>query len=231
MPAPRMTTSPAQPAPIDHIRLWFDPTCPWAWLTYLWLRQTQRSGRDFTLDLAVMSLAILNENNPDAPHRYKYPQAQSLQLGRVLVAATQAAENRTSTDVLGSMYDSLGAYVHHEGGRDYDLANREALAAANLPTHLAELATATTYDQVLRANTTAAFAIVGPGGRHARHRAQPDHRLLRPYPVPPDHAGRGGANLRRDHDARHRPALLRTQTPPRRGTDLRNLTLDRSHLS
>ncbi|BDD81253.1 hypothetical protein TPB0596_10160 [Tsukamurella pulmonis] len=148
----------------DRIRLWFDPSCPWAWLTYRWLRQTQTAGRDFTLDLAVMSLAILNEHSPDAPERYKYPHARSLQLGRVLIAATETLPDETSSnEILTRMYDSLGHYIHHTGGRDYDHANRQALTAADLPTAIADAANTTTYDAILRQQTTRSMAVVGPG--------------------------------------------------------------------
>ena len=40
--------------------MWFDPTCPWAWMTSRWLMEAQQV-RDLDVTWSVMSLAVLNE--------------------------------------------------------------------------------------------------------------------------------------------------------------------------
>jgi 2-hydroxychromene-2-carboxylate isomerase len=138
-------------------RLWFDPVCPWCWITYQWLREVERRGKA-RVTLSLMSLAYLNEGRPDVPDRYKAPQAKSLQLGRVIAAA----EHDYGPDVLAPMYDTIGHYMHVAGGRDFLEVSIAALSAAGISEALASAVSDDSYDDQLRANTSAMIANSGP---------------------------------------------------------------------
>ena len=43
-----------------EVEFWFDPMCPWAWITSHWVHEVQ-GARDLNLTWSVMSLAVLNE--------------------------------------------------------------------------------------------------------------------------------------------------------------------------
>ena len=51
------------PAP-HEADFWFDPLCPWAWLTSRWMKEVEQV-RDVTTHFHVMSLAYLNADKTD----------------------------------------------------------------------------------------------------------------------------------------------------------------------
>ena len=58
------------PLMTDHADFWFDPLCPWAWITSRWMLEVEQV-RDITTNWHVMSLAILNEKKEDLSEDYK----------------------------------------------------------------------------------------------------------------------------------------------------------------
>lgn len=128
---------------------WFDPLCPWAWMTSRWMVEVQKV-RPVDVRWHVMSLAVLNEDKLDeVPEEYRESLATTA-WHPVRVAV--AAERLHGPEVLGRLYTAMGTRFHNEGRGPTREAIAEALAEAGLPAELLEYAERDTYDAELRAS-------------------------------------------------------------------------------
>ena len=119
--------TPASATDLDVADFWFDPLCPFAWITSRWMLEVEQV-RDVKVNWRVMSLYFLNKDR-DISEDYQARIARGLSVGRVLIAA----EQQVGPEALGPLYTALGIRIHHEKqelGRDLVVA---ALADAGLP--------------------------------------------------------------------------------------------------
>lgn len=139
-----------------NVDFWFDPICPWAWITSRWVLEVV-SMRQLDVRWHVMSLAVLNEGR-DLNEDYQRRMQHAWGPVRVLIAAQQRFGDR----VLLPLYTALGNEIHLKQLPIEEPATIEnALRAAGLPLELAEVASSTQYDAAVRASHQAGISRVG----------------------------------------------------------------------
>lgn len=167
--SPRTTPELHQLSTTDHIEFFFDPLCPWAWITSRFMVEVSEHRR-LDINWRLISLAILNvddDGNPPPP-----PYERVIPIGtdnmRVLAAVSM---NHTNAE-LGALYTAMGERLH-PGGRSSELFGDDATHGAHLsvladaldevglPSNLIEAANDGSFDKIARAETDEALVRAG----------------------------------------------------------------------
>jgi hypothetical protein len=154
------------------IHFYFDPVCPFAWMTSKWVRNVQ-AQRGYKVDWRFISLRLLNSHiDYDAhfPPEYEAGHTAGLRLLR-MAARTRADHGR---DAVGSLYAALGAHIfdreppprardertvrEERGTRDFV---EPVLAQVGLPSALADALDDAGWDTDVQAETDEALALTG----------------------------------------------------------------------
>ncbi|MDO5724224.1 MAG: DsbA family protein [Flaviflexus sp.] len=133
---------------------WFDPTCPWAWMTSRWMLEVTKL-RDIEVSWHLLSLAVLNEGRDLDPEYMAHMEEAKLP-ARVIAAVEQTE----GADLVEPIYTAMGTRFHPGNNKTRE-AIAEALDEVGLDPALIERAESGEFDEAMRASTQAALDLVG----------------------------------------------------------------------
>lgn len=155
--------------PPADLHFYFDPICPFAWMTSTWVRQVM-AARKYTVDWRFISLRLVNADvDYDAhfPSNYEFTHTLGLRLLRM--AAKARAE--LGPGAVDALQRSFGEHIFEvprwasEDHRRATLGSAEyidrILAFAELPGHLADALDDQTWDGVVQEETDEALTLTG----------------------------------------------------------------------
>jgi hypothetical protein len=115
---------------------WFDPLCPWAWITSRWILEAA-AVRDFDVRWHVMSLTFLNAGREGL------------------------SEEAYGNAIVGPLYTALGTRRHVEGEEFDRTMISKALAEVGLATDLVDAMDTDSYDEAVMASHRLGMDLVG----------------------------------------------------------------------
>ena len=126
------------------VDFWFDPTCPWAWMTSRWMLEVEKV-RDVKTVFHVMSLSVLNDGR-DLPEEYLAHMRDAWLPAR----AALLVEQRHGSEKLREFYTEIGTRFHLRQEPKTPDVVRAALAAVGADEDIADLAQTDAFDDDLR---------------------------------------------------------------------------------
>ena len=144
---------------LEKMEFWFDPLCPWAWITSRWMLEVEQV-RPVRVDWRIMSLAYLNLIQHEGQGlNEEYLERMAKAWGPVRVCAAAAAD--AGPGILGPLYTAIGTRLHNQGRREDPTVIPEALQEAGLPAGLIDAAETDEFDEVIKKSHHEAFDEIG----------------------------------------------------------------------
>ena len=144
------------------LEFYFDPVCPWAWITSRWVTNVQQL-RNYEVSWKFISLRMINAERGYAGHE-AYEQIHNAGLAGLRVAS--AARAQGGNESVAAVYTALGNAIHIGGRREELVNDRKSfllsiVADAGLPAEVAAAFEDSTHDEVIRYETEAALSRTG----------------------------------------------------------------------
>ena len=142
-------------AETENVDFWFDPLCPFAWITSRWMLEVEQH-LDVHTTFHVMSLSVLNEDK-DVPQSYK----EMIERGWGPVRLAIAVEQQHGQQALREFYTAIGTRKHNQEREFSHELYVEVLQEIGLPTELADAADDASLDEAVRASHADGIGRVG----------------------------------------------------------------------
>ena len=140
---------------IQEAEFWFDPLCPWAWMTSRWILEVEKV-RDISVKWNLFSLAYLNRDK-DVPEEYKARLARSWYCTRVIAAAQKA----NGIDITLSLYTAISSRIHLMKMEVGPELFKEALKEVGLPESLSDAMNDESFDTSIIESHERGIKLVG----------------------------------------------------------------------
>jgi 2-hydroxychromene-2-carboxylate isomerase len=127
------------------VDFWFDPECPWAWMTSRWMLNVEEV-RDVKTVFHCMSLSVLNAGRDNLRPDYKLKMETEAWYG---ARASIAVDLTYGKDTLAEFYTAIGTRYHPNHEPKTPETVRAALADCGLDTSIADDVTTTKWDAEL----------------------------------------------------------------------------------
>ncbi len=149
---------------MTDLEFFFDPVCPWAWITSRWFEEVA-GQRELSIDWRFICLSIVNQDK-DYEKDFRPGYIAGHGTGQKLLRVAAAVRERKGPDAVGPLYTRIGTDFHRKGRRDeivdrWEAGFPEYLAEIGLSADLAAAANEASWDKVLEEETEEALSRVG----------------------------------------------------------------------
>ncbi|GAC1341649.1 MAG: DsbA family protein [Candidatus Dormibacteria bacterium] len=133
-----------------RIDFFFDPICPWCWLTSRWIEEVAPHRQ---LDLHWRSFSLLMKNADHLSDGYRATHA--------MLRVIEAARGESGEQAAGDLYTQFGALIHHDGVPSPEVDVRGVLGSLGLPARLNDAAGDDSWDEIIRASMDEGLQLAG----------------------------------------------------------------------
>lgn len=145
------------------LEFFFDPVCPWAWITSRWVKEVQEL-REYSVKWRPISLKILNAKNTADWYNDQYKRWHAMGHEALRVAAHLEATQ--GNQAVNAFYTACGIEGHANQRRDDFAASTEVflsevLANAGLDSSLVQFAFDESFDSFIAAETELGLSRTG----------------------------------------------------------------------
>lgn len=134
---------------------WFDPLCPWAWMTSRWILEVEKV-REIEVEWNLFSLAHLNRDKDVAPE-YKEKLARSWHCNRVIAAA----QKERGSAITLPLYTAISSRIHLKKMEVGEALFKEALIEVGLAPELAGAMSNESFDAAIIESHERGLKMVG----------------------------------------------------------------------